>query len=192
MNIGPQDMLRRLGSGLRPDAHDAPSRLSSVDSMGFADLLRSVKAGEFASGLPVRVGPEAGAELSPEQIERLAVAADAAEAAGSRRLLALMDGGVVTVDVPSRVVLASGPIESFAGAVLTDFDGFVQVPQGRAAELRAIFTSSSESAARSAGGFSGAHSHPGPGAIINPSLVAILASLASDRPSQPGETDRAA
>jgi len=198
VNIAAGDMLKRLASGVRPDAFEPAARppnstsAHSLDSMDFASLLRSVDAGQFASGLPVRSAPDSPIDLSHSQLDRLAVAADAAEAAGSRRLLALIDGQAVTIDVPQRSVVAGGTIESFAGAVQTDIDGFVLVPEGRAAELRALFAPPLNPAARSAGGTPGAQLTTGPGAIANQSLVAILASLAAGHPTRPDDSIRAA
>lgn len=188
MYINASDLLKRLASGVRPDGADASSRSRTIESEDFGALLTSVRTGEISSGraLSTRGGVET--ELTPAQLERLGVATDAAEAAGSRRLLAMIDGGAVTIDVADRRIEEHA--ESISGTVLTEIDGFVLVPEGRASELRAMFSKQGDRSARSAGGSSGAH--PGLGAIRNPSIASMLESLGVASRGIRANEDRAA
>lgn len=173
MDIAPVDLLKRLAAGIRPDGAAREARSASLEAMDFAGLLNSVRAGELASGRPVHPAPDLNVELTDDQLERLAVAADAAEAAGSERPVALIDGMVVAIDVTDRrITTAAAPAEA---GVLTGVDGFVVVPEGRATELRAMFAKQSDRAARSAGGER--QTQPGLDAIRNASIASILESI---------------
>lgn len=188
MYINASDLLKRLASGVRPDGSDGAARSRSIESEDFGSLLTSVRTGEIASGRTLSTRGGVDTELSPEQLERLGIATDAAEAAGSRRLLAMIDGGAVTIDVADRRIESHA--ESVSGTVLTEIDGFVLVPEGRASELRAMFSKQGDRAARSAGGTSGAH--PGLDAIRNPSIASMLESLGVAGRGIGAKEDRAA
>lgn len=188
MHIHASDLLKRLASGVRPDGADAASRSRAIESEDFGALLTSVRTGEIASGRPITArGAHEGA-LTPEQLDRLGIATDAAEAAGSRRLLAMVDGAAVTVDVAKRQIVDHA--DSPSGVVLTEIDGFVLVPDGRASELRAMFASQGDRTARSAGGVSRAH--PGLDAIRNGSIASMLESLGVASRGLRANEDRAA
>lgn len=85
----------------------------------FELALKSAQDGELGSGLVVVSGPELDVDLSGDQLQRLAHAADMAEAQGATKAAVLIDGMVVTLDIESRMALHSTPAE---GAVVTDVD----------------------------------------------------------------------
>jgi hypothetical protein len=169
MILNPIDLLARLASGILPDAAPAPQ--TSIDQAGFADLLEKVRAGELASSQPVEIAPGANVELSPEQLARLGVALDAAEAAGHDRVLALIDGKALTVDVSGRMVMEShSPADA---RVLNGFDAVISVPAGGVKDLRSLFAKGSRH-----------EPQPSPLAslqtIRNQSLSEIIAPLSDD------------
>ncbi len=176
MQLNAGDMLRRLASGVHPGGVGSAVSHRTIESEDFSALLSSVRTGDITSGRPIEVKDDAGAPLTGDQLERLGVATDAAEAAGSRRLLAMIDGGAVTVDVAERRIVESAA--SIAGVVLTEIDGFVLVPEGRASELRALFAEKGDRSARSASDQSGTIF--GLDAIRNASVATILESLRSN------------
>jgi len=101
------DLLRLLGSGVRPvdGARRAAPAAADVSKGDFASLL--ARAGELAAGRPVDLAPDVGArlELTADQKSRLAEAVDRAELSGVRRALVLLDGQELVVDVADRIVL---------------------------------------------------------------------------------------
>lgn len=166
MTFTPLDLLRRLASGILPDAGPRAQTPAPMDQAAFADLLSQVRDGTMESGQPVNVDAGAKVELTGEQMTRLGVALDAAEAAGHSRVLALIDGMTLTVDVPGRTVLEShSPGEA---RMLTDIDAVISVPALGAKELRSLF---------SAGGRAGASASPLAGLNLarNSSLTELLA-----------------
>lgn len=122
MNTSPAHLLRRLGSGVRPDGAAPPAGPAPVESAGFADLLRRARSGELTSKLPVEIDPGAGVTLTDDQLTRVAAAADQAEAAGVRTALLTIDGQRLLLDVHSRRITGPAPADS---AVLPGIDGVV-------------------------------------------------------------------
>ncbi len=136
MTLNPLDLLRQLASGILPDA--APTPQPSIDQLGFAELLSRVQGGDIASNQPVDIAPGAKIELTPDQLKRLGVALDAAEAAGHDRVLALIDGQALTIDVQSRMVMEShSPADA---RMLTDLDAVISVPDASIKDLRSLFS----------------------------------------------------
>lgn len=174
MSLQPADLLRRLASGVRPGA-DAPasSGAAPIESTGFSELLRAARAGELRSERPLSLAKGAEGKLSENQLERLAVAADAAEASGSRRLLAVIDGNAVTIDIDSRTV--HSVTADYTSKVLSDVDSVVFLPSDPAASLKSLFGGDAERANQS--------SHPGAPRlpIRNTSVASFLASLEEPR-----------
>lgn len=157
------DMLKMLGAGVRPVGPAAPAQPASPESADFAELLRQVREGEIASGRPVKVPGDLGIELTKDQMQRLAEAADRAEAAGAESVVVMIDGHLLHLDVQSRQVLRS--VELRQGEVLSDIDAVVN-----ASEPQETDGKSPPVAAQLA---DLARSTPG----LNPSLVQQLAKL---------------
>ena len=174
MTTSSVDLLRKLGSGVRPDSGPGPAGASSAGGIDFNALLQKVRSGEVSSGRPVTVASGAGVELSQEQLSRLSIAADAAEASGAHTLLALVDGKALTVDIPSRSV-TGGP-GALSGRVATDFDAFIVVPEAGSSALRDLFAGVQPALNTSEAG--GAHQTalPGLSRISNESLASLLES----------------
>jgi len=145
MTSSAASLLKLLGSGVLQDGASA-LRPQPTNDLGidFAELLRKAEAGEIGSGRPVSLAPRADVELTDAQLDRLAKAADAAEAAGATRALTLLDGQPLVLDVASRTV--QGAMESLSSrigdhSVLTGVDaaivvatesegGFITAPPG--------------------------------------------------------------
>jgi|GEM_PF-1228262 len=122
----------------------------------FAELLRKAASGELVSGVPVTVDPGAGVTLSEDQLARLSLAADRAEAEGIQSAAVMMDGMTLVMDVKTRTVMRR--VDLSAG-VLTGIDGIVTVGEsGAGAPTGAVLLP------------------PGQGLAENPSLLALLAS----------------
>jgi hypothetical protein len=101
------ELLRRLDPAVRP-AFAAPPRSGKapVESQSFDQLLALARGGQMHSGRQVGVGCELNPPLDAQQLERLAGAADQAEADGSHRALMIMDGRALVLDVASRTIEA--------------------------------------------------------------------------------------
>ena len=131
MSVNAGELLRALGGGIRPvglgdGATPGTTRAGAPGSLAFADLLAKARAGAVSSNLPVTVAKGAGVNLSDDQLRRLAVAADRAEAAGLTRALVLIDGKALRLDVGVRQI--TGTVELAPGAALSGIDGVVQAP----------------------------------------------------------------
>lgn len=103
------DLLRRLGSGIRPGL-TAALRDTNLDSPDFQALLRSAHQGDLRSGRTVSIDHTLGIDLTEDQSEELTRAADAAEAAGAAVLAAIVDHTALLVDIPSRTVADARPL----------------------------------------------------------------------------------
>lgn len=93
--ILPPGIERSLGSGLPK---------GQIEGQSFADLLAMEKTGSLGSARGVSVRPEAGVNLSSEQMARLGVAMDRAEASGAQNALIMLDGMALKVNVGVRQV----------------------------------------------------------------------------------------
>jgi len=144
MTSGPLELLKVLASGVRAVA---PERASSgVEHEGFESLLSRAKAGTISSGERVTEARSAGVNLTPEQLDRLAVAADRAEAEGAQRALVLIDGKVLKMDVQSRTI--TGAADPAADGVHANYDTVITVA---AADRAAKGVASSSDLLRSLG-----------------------------------------
>jgi hypothetical protein len=122
------ELLKMLGAGVRgPGAAPKAGRagLTSAELAGssFGELLGKVRAGEIASGLPVKIAPGVELPLNDEQLRRIGVAADKAEAAGATRALVVIDGMQLRLDVGVRTV--TGYAQPGETGVLTGIDAIV-------------------------------------------------------------------
>lgn len=124
MTVSATQLLRQLASGIHPGADATPR--TGFDSATFSDLLARVRRGEVHPGAPLAVDPRAGVSLSTSQLERLAVATDAAQAAGVASLVASIDGITLRIDVEDRTV-TQGP-DQLRGALLRDLEAYVDIP----------------------------------------------------------------
>jgi hypothetical protein len=127
-------LLQRLNPPVRPMAARAGDRpIAPFESRGFDDLLAIVASGEAASGRSVTASAaDQQSPLTPEQLERLAAAADAAEGAGFHRALVLLDGRALVLDTPSREITEELRGSDTARAV--DVDGAVHAPKASTGE----------------------------------------------------------
>ena len=176
MTTSPVDLLRKLASGVRPDAGAVARGASSIDAAGFDDLLRRAQRGELSSNKPVRAAPGAASELDPADLDRLSVVADAAEAAGARRVVAVLDDTPVLLDVLERTVLQVGG--SLRGVLTTGIDAVVVAPRAEPHELRAVLAGD-----RSRFEAPRAPEPRDTGPVRNPAVTDLLAAL--ERPASP-------
>lgn len=123
--IGSTDMLRRLGSGVRPDGASAAPTVAAIEQRDFDDLLSRAGRGEIRSGRGLRFGAGVSGQFDEATMSLLGSAADAAEAAGARRLLAFVGDQSARIDVESREIRALSA--RTPGEVLTGFDAAVIV-----------------------------------------------------------------
>jgi hypothetical protein len=95
----------------------------------FADLLDQARQGALSSGLPVTLAEGAGIELSRDQLDRLAAAADRAEGQGAQVAVVMIDGRAIELDVTLRTVL--GEVNAQRG-IRGDIDTFLFAPPAHA------------------------------------------------------------
>ena len=114
-------LLKLLSPSAPNSTGIAPERVEGAD---FSTLLKQARAGEISSGLPVK-NTVRGLELSADQLQRLALAADRAEAQGATRALVLIDGMAVKLDVSVREITGVADLRS--GSVLTGIDAVVSM-----------------------------------------------------------------
>lgn len=124
MTPTPLELLRLLSPPGRPAAASTAPR--GAGNAGFAAMLARAQQGELSSGLPVRVAKGAKVMLTDEQLSRLAVAADRAQAQGATLALVLIDGLAIRLDVSMREVTGTADIKG--GAVLTGIDAVISLP----------------------------------------------------------------
>lgn len=131
-DVRSDELLRKLGSGIRP----APVSVirDGGSSPDFDALLRSARRGELSSGRRVRVHVRLVRELTAEQTEDLDRAADAAEVAGVRRLLAITDDDALRIDVPTRETIDARALRSSHRPPLALIDGIDAAVVLRASE----------------------------------------------------------
>jgi len=115
-------LLRALAPPSAPAGRSGPTRAAEPH---FAELLSRAKEGSLETGLPVAVAEGSGLELSADQLERLSKVVDRAHGAGATRLVVMMDGMTLDVDVLSRRVLGRADLDD--GRVLTGVDGIVRI-----------------------------------------------------------------
>ena len=120
------ELLRMLGSiGAPGSAPGAPAG-SAPSGVDFASLLKQASAGALSSGLPVTIAKGSTVQLSSDQLARIAVAADQAQAQGANRALVLIDGKAIKLDVAVRQITGAADLNS--GGVLTGIDSVVSIP----------------------------------------------------------------
>ena len=122
------DLLRHLASGIIPGSSTTSSQPAQPGAADFAKLLAQAKDGQLASNQPVSVSPRSKLNLSPDQMQRLSVAADRAQAAGLHTAMVMLDGKPLLMDVQSRQVL--GAFDASAREAST-VDGVVAAPSAQ-------------------------------------------------------------
>lgn len=131
MTVDPSALLRMLGAsprtaslGLAPNGHEARAS-GDVQPGQFADLLAKARAGELSSNQPVTLAPgaEASIRLTDDQLARIALAADEAEAKGLRAALVVLDDQQFILDVQSRT-LSAAPSDP---SIVTGVDGVINL-----------------------------------------------------------------
>jgi len=133
-------LLRRLGAGAHRVVEGARPAGSALTDEDFTALLRRAERGEFSSGRRVEPGQDVRIELSEEQVRRISRAADGAEAAGATRLVALIDGMALAMDIPARRIDAALPQTGADDEpvppreILRDVDAAVRLADTRAGE----------------------------------------------------------
>lgn len=187
MQFQSNDLLKVLGSGVRPIGAGASNSTPStpIESQAFSQLLASAQTGALTGGAPVTVAKGSGVNLSPEQLQRLAPAVDAAAVAGVNHLLAVIDGRAVTIDVRTRQV--DGEASVAAGELIRGCDAATMIPAAplsSAAPSSATASGAADPAAAGAASAGAAPAAPAqivplPGAesIQNASLGDILSRL---------------
>jgi hypothetical protein len=116
MNLDASQLLRLLGSGVRPVDTGAPqTQGASTSGLDFAELLGKARSGELSSHKMVEVDEHAGVSLSDEELTKLTLAADKAEAAGLRTALVVFDDQQVVLDIPTRTVTGPAGLDGAAG-----------------------------------------------------------------------------
>jgi len=121
----PTFLLKMLEPAVRPAyLGTPPSRPTApLEQQPFDELLASAKAGKLASGRAVSTAHE-GEPISPEQLQRLAVAADRAESSGAQRAVLLLDGRALMLDVATRTI----SLELSASSAIEKIDTALYVP----------------------------------------------------------------
>lgn len=129
------ELLRSLGGALTPGLGLKPGAgAQGAGGVDFASLLRRAESGDLESGRSLRIDDAAQVELTGNQLARLSQATDAAQAAGARKLFAMVDGVGVVIDVPSRTIKSVVPMEgaqdgrALPANVLVGIDAFVMAP----------------------------------------------------------------
>jgi hypothetical protein len=103
------DLLQRLAPAVRPMTPRAVAARAAqplFESRAFDELLEQAFSGQIHSGQPVQCACELESPLTAAQLQRLADAADRAEASGAQRALMMLDGRGFVLDVAARNIVA--------------------------------------------------------------------------------------
>ena len=122
MTLDPSTLLRQLGQTGRAGQAAPSTPATGVQAGEFTDLLQRARAGTLSSSKPVSVEGNGTLKLTDDQLNRLSLAADRAEAAGLRNVLVTIDDQRLVLDVQNRSVRAaatpgSGVLEGIDGVV---------------------------------------------------------------------------
>ncbi|MBT8486484.1 MAG: hypothetical protein HKO59_17600 [Phycisphaerales bacterium] len=110
MPIEALQLLRRLEPAVRPGYSPAtrgPGGPGRAPGLAAFESALSLMSGGTPSGrrpLMVSAGASMAEALEGDELERLAVAADAAEAAGAERAAMILGGRVFIIEVPGRIL----------------------------------------------------------------------------------------
>jgi len=139
MVINPNQLLKRLEPSVRPaflDGRD-PAPRAPFETHEFDQMLALVSRGKV-QGRPVEIGFEIEPEPDEPEQQRLAAAADLAEAAGVRSAVLLLDGRGLLLDVGSRTLTAE--LASGAGSPIVRIDAAIYVAGENDASQRGVIT----------------------------------------------------
>lgn len=109
MSLLPVELLKKLGSGVRPGEGGRSKAARSPGDIDFRSLIESARAGRIRSDRPTEW--ERGSDLDLEEQTRTLIdeALDRAEAAGAHRLIVAHPGGLWTADVAQRRIRPLDP-----------------------------------------------------------------------------------
>ena len=128
MSLHAAQLLKRLEPAIRPGSSPIPPTQprGTIESQSFEQLLSLASQGAMPSGRQVDVAIDLNPPLDASQLERLAAAADQAEASGSTRALMLMDGRAFVVDLQSRSLVAE--LSASSQTSIQNVDAAIVVP----------------------------------------------------------------
>ena len=108
MSLNSAQLLKQLEPAVRPALAPASGARpnAALESQSFDRLLSLASKGAIHSGRQVSVQFDAVPPLAAAQLERLAAAADQAQAAGAKHALMLIDGRGFVLDVQTRTLTA--------------------------------------------------------------------------------------
>lgn len=129
-------LLKQLGSRTNAPASAKPSG-QAIESTGFAELLAQARSGELGSSAPVTISPDAKISLTPDELARISLGADRAEAAGIRTALVMVGDQKLVLDVHTRQITGraqAAPAQAGVGGVYPGVDGVIDLlaPSGAA------------------------------------------------------------
>src|SRR5436853_1681759 len=108
MPLNSAQLLKQLEPAVRP-AIAPPGGVrpnAALESQSFDHLLSLASKGAIRSGRQIDVQCEVVPPLAASQLERLAAAADQAQASGAKHALMLIDGRGFVLDVHNRTLTA--------------------------------------------------------------------------------------
>lgn len=177
MTSNASDMLRLLGSGVRPAGVGVAPQTKPIEGSSFAELLANVKTGNVSSDQPLSMKHGLDLPLTPSQQSRLSSATDAAQVNGASRVIAVMDNQAYTIDVDSRTIESAMPWAP--GALLTDVDAVMMVPED-GLSLDSMFSGIGQTAQAAGNAFAGLARS---GSQSLNELLARIADPAADQPT---------
>lgn len=131
MNTNATKLLRKLEPAVRPTAAGAARNFAPrapIDALDFDSLLSLVAHGDYSSGRRVQCDCELSDPLDDEQLERLAIAGDMADAAGAQRAVMVIDGRAMIMNVAARVIDTEISAPGSA-KVFSEIDAAINVPR---------------------------------------------------------------
>lgn len=130
------DILKRLEPAVRPVEGDVPRRSGSIEQRSFRELIAESQSNGPVSAATLKLAD--GIEATPDQRAALAKAANRAIAAGVERVMVLMDGRALVVDVPERRAEAELDLGSMGDDLaVTPVQGVVVASTGMTGETDA-------------------------------------------------------
>jgi hypothetical protein len=141
------ELLKKLGSGVRPDGAQR-RRGTSEPTVDFSELIASARAGKIRSDRPVRWEQETPCDCFDRLRPLIEQAIDRAEAAGASRLLIAHGNRLLSADVAHRSVSEVDSDGSSVLAISAEAVLFISEHEDSCGELEELDTI--ESGTRSA------------------------------------------